>query len=163
MTTHSRENLFRNKKLEMFNNVTLHLIVQNYWNMKDFFLFSNWNVPHFPGAWQQSENWLPGLIPTKWYTSRVKTGAGAVHPPTTARLHSNASLQHLEETKLSIMHNQLASLSWQGRIIHVIIIIEEKFTSSKNLSIYKIFQLAADVEHSVLDLLIHHFIDMTIQ
>ena len=74
-----------------------------------------------------------------------------------------ASLQHLEETKLSIMHNQLASLSWQGRIIHVIIIIEEKFTSSKNLSINKIFQLAADVEHGLLDLLIHHFIDMTIQ
>ena len=160
MTTHSRENLFRNKKLEMFNNVTLHLIVQNYWNMKDFFLFSNWNVPHFPGAWQQSENWLPGLISTKWYTSRVKTGAGAVHPPTTARLHSNIWRE---------LNSQLCTTSWphsHDKVVSYMSLssyIEEKFTSSKNLSINKIFQLAADVEHSMSDLIIHHFIDMTIQ
>ena len=152
MTTHSRENLFRNKKLEMFNNVTLHLIVQNYWNMKDFFLFSNWNVPHFPGAWQQSENWLPGLIPTKWYTSRVKTGAGAVHPPATARLPSNIWRK---------LNAQLCTTSWPHSHDKVIIIIR-----GENIQVQRtcplIFYLAADVEHSVLGLVIHHFIDKTI-
>ena len=102
------------------------------------------------------QDWFqPNDIPQESRQVQVQ----CTHHPTN---YCPASLQHLEETKLSIMHNQLASLSWQGRIIHVIIIIEEKFTSSKNLSINKIFQLAADVEHSVLDLLIHHFIDMTI-